>query len=83
MELVIESFDRSGSFCQANRTGKKRQVVKFLMKRRILMETVPFKKKVKRIRKSIWEDLVSPRKKHMDLSVNILKTRDKKERQNK
>jgi hypothetical protein len=28
-------------------------VVKFLMKRRILMETVPFKKKVKRIRKSM------------------------------
>jgi hypothetical protein len=50
MELAIESTEVEVS--QVNRTGKERQVVKFLMKRRILMETVPFKKKSKRIRKS-------------------------------
>jgi ATP-dependent RNA helicase RhlE len=47
MELVIESFLTEVEVSAVNRTGKERQVVKFLMKRRILMETVPQKKKVK------------------------------------
>jgi hypothetical protein len=41
---------------------KERQVVKFLMKKKNLDGDGAFKKKSKRIRKSIWEDLVSPRK---------------------
>jgi hypothetical protein len=46
MELAIEPF-RSGSFCQVNRTGKERQVVKFLMKRRIDGDGAFQEKKVK------------------------------------
>jgi hypothetical protein len=69
MELVIESFPTEVE-ALLNRTGKERQVVKFLMKRRILMESA-FQEKSKRIRKSIWEDLVSPRK-LMDLSIVMI-----------
>jgi ATP-dependent RNA helicase RhlE len=44
MELAIESFPKKWKFL-LNRTGKERQVVKFLMKRRILMETCLSRKK--------------------------------------
>jgi ATP-dependent RNA helicase RhlE len=79
MELAIESFPTEVEVSAKLIEPKERQVVKFLMKRRILMETVPFKKKNKKVN---WEDLVSPRKKPMDLSIVIYKTR-KKKRQNK